>query len=517
MLKKIIVLVLAVASAASAYNFNDWLSLNGTNSAVYMRQKEDGQRWTWDILQTELWAWRFAAGAEVEFNHPRRPVVEPVDRVYPEGDELIQRYGRYRDDIFDVRVGDFDKTLGKGLVLRSYADRDFEVYHRLDGGVADVHVSFADRDWGDVTALWGKNNRDEEFFEEGDTIAGGQITFRPFDFVYVSGAGVQADIEYVSYPSNETVEEKLYSGGLGGGWRYFDVYAEYATRKGYDLNLQEDVNGSGIYGVATGYLPRSSVSVEYKKYDDLSYGYSNPPPCSVRESAIVGPDSLGGGEWGYYVQATGNPTDDVRLRGGYSYADNVVGDVEEKTEMIKEYFGEVRYDLPWPVVLEAGYEYAEDPHFEFGIEDPTDGEVRRIPSLGVSTTPWDDHSFAAEFERENLTEYALNASEDYTYNRGSLGYTYSSWLGLTVSYEDSDKTEQELIAWGEPPKLPDLYREKNKWFWGEVRLSWYNPTFQNHTLTVGYGSQRGGLICSSGVCQQQAPFTGLKVALEGSF
>jgi hypothetical protein len=86
-----------------------------------------------------------------------------------------------------------------------------------------------------------------------------------------------------------------------------------------------------------------------------------------------------------------------------------------------------------------------------------------------------------------------------------------------VNYEDTDQKAQETVDPGEEPKLPAVYRYKNNWLWGEVRLTWYSSTFQNHVLTLGYGSQRGGLVCSSGVCQEQAPFTGLKVALESSF
>jgi hypothetical protein len=87
-----------------------------------------------------------------------------------------------------------------------------------------------------------------------------------------------------------------------------------------------------------------------------------------------------------------------------------------------------------------------------------------------------------------------------------------------VSYEDTDERTQELVDPGDPlNNVPSVYRYKNNWLWGEVRLTWYSRTFQNHVLTLGYGSQRGGLVCSSGVCHEQAPFNGLKIALESSF
>ncbi len=514
MYRKIIGLVLAAAAGAYGVDMTEWLSVNGTNTAVYLRQREDGHRWTWDILQAEVWAWRFAAGAEAEFNHPRRPVFES-NELDIEGDELIQRYARYRDDIFDLRAGNYDKTLGKGLTLRSYEDRDFGVYQRLDGGVADAYVPVGGRDWIDVTALWGRNKHEKEKQERYDRVAGGQLTVRPADFFYVTGSGAKADVvEDPETSGRDTSENTVYAGGLGGGWQYFDLYGEYAVREGYDTIFQEDVEGKGFYGIVTGYMPRSSVSFQYKLYDDLAYRYNNPPPVSVDENMLTGTGSASRGEWGYYVQASANPISDVHVRGGYSYADDKVGENDVKAEELEQYLADVRYDLPWSVVVEGAYEHLGKLQY-LGMD--VFGDIRRTPSLTVSWTPWDDHSFSTKFEREEKTDYTAGGGI-FIYNRADVGYTYSSWLGLTVSYEDSDQKAQELVDPGDPLRgIPAVYRFKNNWLWGEVRLNWYSEVLQNHVLTIGYGSRRGGQVCSSGVCQTEAPFTGLKVSLESSF
>lgn len=524
--RKILVLVLTAAAGAGAVGITDWLSVNGTNEAVYMRQREDGHRWTWDTFQTEVRAWRLAVGVEAEFDHPRRPIIEPTtaEGFDIEGDEIVQRYARYRDDIFDVRAGTYDKTLGKGLTLRSYEDRDLDVYQRLDGGVAEACIAIGEREWGDVTALWGRSSREVEVEELGETkelgrdkVGGGQLTVRPVDFFYLTGSAVKAEVINREVQDHPTDENKVYAGGLGGGWQYFDLYGEYALRDGYETTpfSAGDVEGKGFYGVATGYLPRSSVSVQYKRYDHLSYRYNNPPPVSVNEYMLTGPDPQAPpSEWGYYVQASANPVTDVRVRGGYSYADDKVGENDVKGHDVEQYFGNVRYDLPWPVVVEAEYEHLGKLNY-FG--EDVSGDIKRTPSLAVSWTPWDDHSFSTKFEREEETDYTLGGRV-FVYNRADAGYTYSSWLGLTVSYEDSDKTGKELVDPGDPANgILATYRYKNDWLWGEVRLSWYNEIFQNHVLTIGYGSRRGGQVCSSGVCQIESAFSGLKVTLESSF
>jgi len=516
LLKKIYLTSFAAAAACGALSVTDWLNVNGANQLTYLRQYEDGKRWTWDILQTEVWAWRVAAGVEAEFNHPRKPVFETLTYEDIKGDRLAHRYLRYRDAIFDARAGTYDKTLGKGLTLRSYEDRDFGVYQRLDGAALDVSAPFAGRDWGGVSLVWGRNKRDEEEQDHYDRVAGGQLTVRPVDFFYATGSYVQAKVENLNtfQEPRPVYDEELVAGGVGGWWKYFDIYGEYAERSGYSLALLEDHVGHGFYGIATVYPPRASVTVEYKRYDDLAYPYNNPPAVSYDTRMITGGLGASPFEDGYFAQLTTNPWEPLRLRGGYSYADDKRDRAAVKNEEIKEGFGMVRYDFSVPVAAEVGYEHIEQVYYPAGGKT---GEMRRRPLVRLSWTPWADHSFSCEIRRERRTDFTL-VDGDFIDNRASVGYNFSSWLGITVDYEDSTQKVQEFVSPGDPnDPEDDIYRYKNNWLWGEIRLTWYNKLLQNHVFSVGYGSQRGGFVCSSGVCRQQAPFAGLKVGLESSF
>jgi len=136
---------------------------------------------------------------------------------------------------------------------------------------------------------------------------------------------------------------------------------------------------------------------------------------------ITGPTTPTPGEWGYLVQVSANPLRDVRFRGGYSYADDKVGEQKVKTQEAEQGLATLRYDLPWPVVIEGGYEYLAKLNI-FG--EGKSGDVRKTPSLMVSWTPWDDHSFSADFERERRTDYTAGGRV-FVYNRANAGYTYS--------------------------------------------------------------------------------------------
>lgn len=518
-MKKVILTVLAAGGCAVALTVAEWLNVNGSNQFTYLRQYEDGKRWTWDIFQTEVWAWRFSGGLEAEFDHPRKPVYESLIYEDIEGNRLAQRYVRYRDNIFDVRAGTYDKTLGKGLTLRSYEDRDFGVFQRLEGGVADISATFGGRDWGGITALWGVNKRDEEEQDKNDRVAAGQLVIRPVDWFYLTGSYVQAEVEdlNVTVPPRPVYDETLYGVGGGGAWTYFDLYAEYANREGQSFSFSEERPGHGFYGGGNIYPPRSSISIEYKSYYDLTFPYNNPPPASYDSRMISAAGGLVSGspyERGYFAQATTNPAAALRLRGGYSYANDKWDRYSEKHQEIEEGFGFCRYDFQYPVSVEVGYEHIEHVYFILGGKT---GDMRRRPVATVSWTPWDDHSFSTHFERERRLDYTVEEG-NYIDNRASIGYNYSSWLGVTLDYEDSTEKVREFVSPGDPnDPFDDVYRFKNNWLWGEVRLSWYTKTFRNHVVSVGYGSQRGGVVCSSGVCRIQAPFSGLKVAVESSF
>jgi hypothetical protein len=95
-----------------------------------------------------------------------------------------------------------------------------------------------------------------------------------------------------------------------------------------------------------------------------------------------------------------------------------------------------------------------------------------------------------------LTGDLLFTDEKYNYLRPSLGYSYNSRLYVAFDYE---RTNHEVaVAAGQPPA-------KTQWLFGQAR---YVITDQ-HSVTVGYGTRRGGKICSGGMCRVESPFDGL--------
>ena len=116
----------------------------------------------------------------------------------------------------------------------------------------------------------------------------------------------------------------------------------------------------------------------------------------------------------------------------------------------------------------------------------------------------------------NMPSFTSNFLKDKQINRiisVGLGRSPLWSISLTMDYAN---TEERIIV--------DEVRNKNSieailgnlWdtslTWANIEIS-YNIS-SNHRLTVMYGSQRGGVLCSNGVCRYVQPFeNGFKIGL----
>jgi hypothetical protein len=81
----------------------------------------------------------------------------------------------------------------------------------------------------------------------------------------------------------------------------------------------------------------------------------------------------------------------------------------------------------------------------------------------------------------------------------SVNLTKSPYLGLTVSGEFTNDKEEPT--------------GKSSWFIGEIiyKLN------QKNQVTFSYGSERGGLKCTNGICRYVNPFEGFRATIQTSF
>lgn len=502
-----LVAVLLFAVAVSAIDISDQIYIVGTNTATYLQQEEDHQRWMWDDLSTELTISRATIGITAELYQPKRLLFgNPPDSI--EHNEITRRFLRYQDDDITVYVGNYEKTLGRGLVFRSYYDSALDEDKIVDGVMASTDVG----DFADVTALFG--SLQEEGHDNAHKARGAEINLYPFGLfedlpnrmLSLKGEIVSSEVDVSGTGHNV----QLLGGGGSFNWDYCDAYGEYVQRQGYDeYGDLDDNDGSGLYVSGNVYLPYVSLSGEYKDYDHLSSPFCSPPPATHSGQSI----NNGGNESGYIITAGSKPFDPLYVEGGYakSETDGELYNTSVITSELVEYYFLSRFDVPFEsldMTLEAGYTSWDEATYREDniIGDLKSGQLRTWPWGRLTYNFLDDHTVLLEGEYEKRTVHSID--QTYTDRRWDAGYTFRSMAGFTVRYEDSNELVTELYG-----TSSEDVREINQWVWYES----FVDIGAGRKLTLGYGSTRGGIVCSSGVCRHEAPFKGFKIELTGSF
>ncbi|MCP4231363.1 MAG: hypothetical protein GY771_14610, partial [bacterium] len=499
-------LLLSVTVLSNALDLGDQIYIMGNTTATYLQQKENRQRWMWDDLSAELTVMNATIGIQADLYQPKRlKFGNPPDSL--EHNEIDRRYFRYRDDTFTAYIGHYEKTLGRGLAFRSFNNLAFDEDNIVDGVMASTDIY----DFADITALFGSWT--EEGHDKPHKARGGEINLYPFGLfeslpdrmLGLKGELVSAEVDVGG------VGYDLQMLGIGGSfnWDYFDVYSEYVYRSGYDVYGKVDNNyGTGIYVSGNVYIPYISIGGQFKDYHHLKYPFCDPPTVTDSGQSI----NDGGNEWGYMFTAGSRPFDELFVEGGYAKSEmdpEIVGSTTN-TGDLQEFFFASNYQVPFDffdATLEAGYTYWDESSLRVdpNLGNLTTGTLRKWPWGKLHYNPFDDHAISMEGEYESRT---LHQSErTYTDRRWAIGYTFRSITGVTARYEDSNELVSERFGNG----INDI-RKVHQWIWYEG----FVDIGSGRKLTLGYGAQRGGYVCSSGVCPEEAPSTGFKVEFTGS-
>ena len=122
--------------------------------------------------------------------------------------------------------------------------------------------------------------------------------------------------------------------------------------------------------------------------------------------------------------------------------------------------------------------------------------------------------------RNVSTIFNSNFTKDKQLNRFiSIGLGSSPKWSIALNLDYSNTDERVII---DQSREKNLIEEKLDSIW-DTSFTWasidmiYNVN-QNHQLSLSYGSQRGGVLCSNGVCRYIQPFeNGFKIGLVSTF
>jgi len=386
------------------------------------------------------------------------------------GQGIYQRFIEYKNGGFTGTVGNFYAILGRGLVLRSYENRNLRWDTNLDGLKFDFKHTYAD------ILLLGGRMRDLTGKRYDESIQGGEVRVKPFRQWHVGTT-------YMVTTLTGRGEMQTGSAFTQLNFKNVKFYTEYA------MNDHPDRPKKGRAAYASGNLliESFSLSAEVKDYrhfrleEGLVY---NNPPTVVREHlfALLNRHQLvqdANDEQGFLLEASYPVVGTGILTLNYNYTRN-----HDRLKLYQEMYGQFEWDYPedWQWIWAAGRE--------------EDLEARYLNFVHSASWHFAEHDAVKVILEHQHSKIKLTDRQFYSQM-------------VTLSYSRSPKYTISLIGERSTDQTSD------KKFWGGVQADW--NVYGKTDLTIFAGSRREGKICAGGVCVQKPEFKGVEVTLSAKW
>jgi hypothetical protein len=447
---------------------------------------------------------------------------------------IKRRFVEVRQENFSLRAGNFNELFGRGLALNLFENRGLAYDSWVDGVKAKYSSPLVD-----ATILGGTLDfRDSVTITryEHYSLRAANIELKPMKGVTIGTSFVAADGTIPQFIDSKTIKTEVpevYTAFRFGGLNGFIGYARKWT------NVLTDTlshTGDALYASLSYSGKGYGFVVDYKDYrydirDPFDRGageratrmlpFQNAPTVQKEHNYTLLTRAL--------HQIDFNDEVGVQLEGFFSFSPatmlNINGSVASRhhyydynrttftfTERTRENSVfpsfERRLSPYWELFAEMEHYFDNTSAVRFGLarranvlyNDFTGDafshtqQATIIPvQLQYSVT--DDYAVTVQTENEFAYD-SYNTSDIHYYTQLlTLIVTRSPDLTLTARYEHTTDNAD-----------PSGRRD---WLIGEIGYTFG----QSHTATISYGKERGGQVCSNGVCQYQLPFEGVRFSL----
>ena len=394
--------------------------------------------------------------------------------------DLSFRYFQLSPGLLELTVGNYYAMLGRGLILRSYENRDLRQDNNLDGVKGTM-----DLDGYQLTLFWGSPRSKYERID--DPLHALDTKIDVFHWMSLGGSYLRTDITDFGFI-------QLYGGNLGLRLPHLDFYGEYARKD--SIEEREERPGNGIYLSSNLYFTGFGLSLEYKDYErfEFSHGeltYNNPPSLTKehlytllnrRAYVLTLYD-----EKGYQVQAVSTPSQGFSLLANYSYT------TDHNDKLIySEIYGEAEYDYENLGTIKAGFSR---------MENKKDAGSPQNLAPVFDITYYLSEQNSIDFLLEHMWTRKYDGDITYYDQIISLSFSHSPFFSLTLTHERT--SEWETRTWS-------------------GRKNWFIVTLdatlsEHHNLSLSLGTRRAGKVCSGGVCTQRPALDGGEIKLLSQF
>lgn len=457
------ILIFAIAlsaqiSVSNQLEFSNWKEYN----------RNILENWTDIGYQQDI----FSFGFRYEINQPPDPFIFERDSLLQK-EELTFKYVEIYKNDFTITLGNYYAMFGRGLVLRTYEDRNLRVDTNLEGAKINYFSDF-----GEFTALGGRMR--DKYNRRDDRLYGFDAAF---DIL-----GVHIGGSFVRNQRTDSDFKDLKAVRLNSFFSDFEIYAELAQPGWNDkLSAYYSVSYFGDFMTLVG---------EYKDYNQLAFfnRYQteyNAPPALTREHTYTllnrHPHVLNtADERGYQFETILQASQNLEFLLNYSFTET-----HNSQRTFEEYYAQTHMDYTENIRAEAALGWNFD--FSTGTENITPILMTEYEWSGVN-----------EIHLELQHQHVKNTSDKSEFDDELIVLEYSRSPYGTLSLVGEYSNEADLNTSLEDTKY---------WMYAQAILN-INEANQ---LTVLYGSRRAGFVCAGGVCRFEPEFEGLELKLLSRF
>lgn len=460
---------------------------------------------------------------------------------------ISKRYLEFRKEGFNVRAGNYFELFEKGLILNSFENRGLGWNTQLDGVRINYKNSFKDFKV-DATIIGGDLDYTDfvdTSITEYYTLRGGNAIFSPFKYLKFGGSYLWASGNIPTGNIRTDFTAELVEAALGINYKSLNFYSSYA-RKVTLIDANSIYNysvpkGDGAYGSLSFTTSGLGITLDYKNYrfnvetpDERSSSFPAkplpfqvPPSCIKEHTSILlsyNPHNVNfGDEVGFQLDIFYSPSDNLTLNfnGSLSSMHYDYKDVDTSASVIKYERIDRSLDfLPsskdafspyWELFLEAEYYYKKNWKFKIAaakqyaviyvIENPSLSDISWTYTIPIEIKYDFKKFYSLKLIAEQQWAYNSVRPEDQKNYLGQyfvLAFSKSPHLVLSASLEFTN----------------DKYDPSGKKVWGSGEVT-YKLNSSNQ-ISLFYGSERGGLKCSSGICRYVNPFNGFRLTVSNN-
>ena len=407
-----------------------------------------------------------------------------------------------------ITVGNFYALFGRGLILKSYEDRNIRVDNNLIGAKLEArYTGFT------LTALTGMaaNANDKR-----------KDILHAADLEYKFGNQLKLGASYASnLPEDENVARTMLTSFriMPSIWN-FDFYGEYGFKQNRDIQsslLHPDTSqtvyypydkndwkvGQAIYGSVNFYYDVFAVTGEYKYYDNFTFTSQdgtiiyNTPPSTRKEYTYIllnrHPSALNqSNEQGFQIDFNYNPSDETYFNCSYgvtktlsykSYYKRTLYDNSDSRVQLKEAYVQAHHEWNDNLTTIAAFSYNEE----------KDTDTKNVTPILENRFYFDEvNTIKLTLEHQQTTVFLT--SEQYYDDAATLEYLRSP--NFSVSIVSEVQTRE--------PEIGRIVRK----FYGFIQFGY---KIGNHTdASILIGTRQAGNICIGGVCRYEPEFSGIE-------